>query len=387
MANACDSVCPTHFFIYGKGLYLATSLFYGSRTAPGLYLVICMRFLMVITLSCFFLNAWGQIDFEKGYWINNDGIRNDCLIKNSDWYSNPDRIWYKKTAESESTLMKVSEIKELGVGEAKFIRVKVDIDTSSTRLSELSIRYNPEWKEETLFLRVLLEGKASLYYQHADNMDRYFFSLDNGKIIQLVYKKYAIGTTQVGTNRSYQSQLQASVSCGTTPEKIKLVKYEGRPLTKYFTEYNICNGAAPQQHNEHRKVMTHLRLVPGINRTHYDATASNFRMGLELEMVLPFNKNKWSMVFEPAYQPYQFTEGKKFALANFLAVRYRFFLGANSNLYLNAGPNFGYIFPGSDVYTTLNISAGAGFAYKRFNVEFRQYGDLSSSLLLGFRLF
>ncbi|MBI9054042.1 MAG: hypothetical protein JEY96_09520 [Bacteroidales bacterium] len=46
-------------------------------------------------------NVIGQIEFEQGYFIENDGIQTECLIKNMAWASNPKAFSYKIGVEGE----------------------------------------------------------------------------------------------------------------------------------------------------------------------------------------------------------------------------------------------------------------------------------------------
>ena len=40
-------------------------------------------------------HSFSQINFESGYFINNDGERIDCWIKNVGWGSNPNSFTYR----------------------------------------------------------------------------------------------------------------------------------------------------------------------------------------------------------------------------------------------------------------------------------------------------
>ena len=51
--------------------------------------------ILLIFISTF--NSYAQTSFEKGYFINNEGQKTDCLIKNIDWKDNPTEIKFKYT--------------------------------------------------------------------------------------------------------------------------------------------------------------------------------------------------------------------------------------------------------------------------------------------------
>jgi hypothetical protein len=393
-----------------------------------------MRFLFAIVLSCSFLHVFGQIEYEKGYFINNDGVRSDCLIKNSDWFGSPDKIKYKNSENADAVSMNVSEIKELSVGDAKFIRQTVAVEISERDIRKLSVNKNPEWQEQTLFMRVLVEGKANLYYHRMKGFDRFFFSVDGGEIKQLVYKLYLLTddeikynvyyhtNTNYGQNREYINQLQTFVYCATfSPQKVKQVKYERKPLTTYFTEYNACHGIVAVDHEKHNKTKVHLWITPGLNlggslslqfaggipADRDFGKGDGFRLGTAVEFSLPFNKNKWAILLEPAYQSTKFSKATYESVETTFSLRYHFFLGKKSRIFLNGGmvgdisTNYNGTNFSADHRFSSSWAAGAGFSFGRFGVEARRYSTrtvepdiLGShvnfakySLIFGFRIF
>jgi hypothetical protein len=366
-----------------------------------------MRVLYVIVLSCSFLQVFGQIEYEKGYFINNDGARIDCLIKNSDWFGSPDKISYKNSESSEPVPLSVSEIKELGVGNARFIRKTLTAELATRDIRKLTLNKNPEWKEQTLFIRVLVEGKANLYHHRSKGFDYFFFSVDDGEIKQLVYKLYMFTADEIrnnvyyhsnnnfGQNREYINQLQTFVYCASfSTEKVKQVKYERKPLAKYFTDYNACHGIVAVDREKHSQQKVHLKIAPGVgtgslNRTDGGSftyrdygNATDYRLGAELEFVLPFNRNKWALLFEPAFHSFK-TTGRYAAtyqsIEPILAARYYFFLGKNTSIFLNAGivADLALTYEARDFTAakgfTLSFAGGAGIQYKKFSIEARQY--------------
>ena len=41
--------------------------------------------LLILLITILSFNCYSQIKYQKGYYINNDGQKTDCLIKNVDW--------------------------------------------------------------------------------------------------------------------------------------------------------------------------------------------------------------------------------------------------------------------------------------------------------------
>ena len=353
--------------------------------------------------------SFAQITFEKGYFINNNNQRIDCLIKNYDWKNNPKEIEYKTDATSEKHTAEISSIKEFGIsGYSKFVRVKTNVDRSSLDMS-VSTQSSPEWSNEEIFLKVLLEGRASLYYYEDGSLQRFFYSLSDTLIKQLIYKEYLTADKTIAINSGFRQQLWIDVRCPkTTMSSVGNLIYNRNALLKYFKTYNDCNGNLFVEYNKKGKgELFSLRLVPGINYT--TITIANntsnikntdfenvlgFRIGLEAEAILPFNKNKWGLLFEPTYQ-YSNSTGKNSlghatiqynSIEFAVGVRYNLFLNKNLSLYFN-----GFYIPSysTDFHSTidfdypfaspLNIKSmgsqafGGGIKHKKISAEFRYY--------------
>ena len=44
--------------------------------------------LIILSIIITSINCYSQIKFEKGFYIDNDGQKTECLIKNIDWSVN-----------------------------------------------------------------------------------------------------------------------------------------------------------------------------------------------------------------------------------------------------------------------------------------------------------
>lgn len=115
-------------------------------------------------------NAIAQISFEKGYFISNNNQKIECLIKNMDWKDNPTKFLYKLEEDQNSKTATIQTVKEFGINNvSKYVRFSVSIDRSSENINELSDSRSPIFNNEILFLKTLVEAKASLYYYEASN--------------------------------------------------------------------------------------------------------------------------------------------------------------------------------------------------------------------------
>lgn len=147
-----------------------------------------MRTLLTPLFFFLSLSVVGQIFFEKGYIINSANQKKECFIKNVDWRNSATYVEIKYSINGDIETISFEEILEFGIdGASKFIRRSVLIDKSS---DHLSLEKAPSFELETLMLKVLVEGKASLYYYTQGSFQRFFFANNGSEIQQLVYKKY-----------------------------------------------------------------------------------------------------------------------------------------------------------------------------------------------------
>ncbi|REC47216.1 porin family protein [Chryseobacterium pennipullorum] len=389
---------------------------------------------------------YAQIKFEKGYFINNSGEKKEVLIKNSGWKNNPVEFEYKLENAQDIHKENIKNVQEFSIdGAEKYIRATVPLDRSSENLNLMSHDKAPDFKEETLFLKYVVEGKAGLFYYEDGNIRRYFYSADNTVPQQLIYKPYYIDEGSIGYNEEYKKQIADHLKCGIESKQLQNSNYNKKDLTRLFTQYNSCSGsqAVTYDDNGKKKSPFHMSIRPGVTSSSLETTNyynygnktlnidfgnyTSFRVGLEFEYVLPFNKNKWALFVEPTYQYYKgsteivddentYFEYRYTATADYksieipLGVRHNFFLNDRAKIFINAAYVLDFAINSSikfryselELKSVSNFVFGAGFKYNdRFSAEVRvgtargltrNYVSVGSdykavSLILGYTLF
>lgn len=358
--------------------------------------------------------TYGQVRFERGYLIDNENRKIGCFIKNYEWEKNPGECEYKLTENGDTKKGNITSIKEFSVyGSSKYTRVKTRIERSQTESSELR---NPTLNQEQLFLKVLVQGKASLYNYTEENSTNFFYSVSDSPIQQLVCRKYLNNNNKIVINNIFRQQLLNDVNCAnTTITTIKSIDYSEGALERYFKKYNECAGDSfiVYDHKINRGKFN-LRVTPGIDYTslsvftysRYSKSRTidfdnqiNFRLGLEAEYILPFYKNKWGILFEPTYQHFNSqkvtSSMDRAATMNYRSIemaagiRYYFLLNDRTKIFINgflnsvASLNFNSKLDiPNDLDSTIrtlkmdeksNVALGCGIDYKRLSVEFRYY--------------
>lgn len=263
------------------------------------------------------LNSIAQIKFEKGYIIKNNGEKVECLIKNEDWLYTPNKFKYKIDKNSKEIEGNLFSIKEFCVKDKfKYVKFKVKIDKFNSKKLSNTREFNFESKK--LFLQVLIQSKVSLYVYNTSSSTKYFYKKENSPVEQLQYKQYLNSKNSIVTNKNYLTQLRLNLACKKIEQK--KVNYKKLSLVKYITEYNNCKGneiIEDYSKKKSRKAFlikgkigvnnskSKIFQTPGFNnnQTFFD-TKTNINFGVEFEFILPFNKNKWSIFFEPNYRTF-----------------------------------------------------------------------------------
>ena len=98
--------------------------------------MIMKKQLVFILTTILSLNCYSQISFEKGYFIDNNNQKTNCLIRNIDWKNNPKEFEYKISEQTKKERLTIESVKEFGIDNvSKYIRFDVDIDRSSNYLN------------------------------------------------------------------------------------------------------------------------------------------------------------------------------------------------------------------------------------------------------------
>lgn len=353
--------------------------------------------------------SFAQNKFEQGYYIDNSGVKKECLIKNYDWKNNPKDIEIKNAnLEDVSTTKNIEEIKEFGInGISKFIKATVNIDESSQNANTLTNSANPKYIEKTVLLKVLVEGKSNLYYFENEDYERFFYSV-NDKIEQLVYKQYYNSDGNIVTNDLYKQQLFVNFKCNNDQKSIIALKYNNNDLIDYFIKTNNCISGKTETKaiSEKRKFETNFKVnlllnsvsqnitIPYLNINSTSEKINNFSFGFETEIILPYNNKNWSVVFDPSYITYKERITTNFVYLNKnrsyinennillfrlpLGIRRYFTLNKKSKIYTNlavsvniSNNNINSLYEEDGGFTSYNFVAGLGYQYKKYNVELK----------------
>lgn len=365
-----------------------------------------MKQLLFFVFIFTFHSAVSQQGSNKDYFIDNDGIKTTCSIDVKEWSRNPKSFKYKLEEKGQIRTASIANVKEFIIGETVYVRTDVQIDNTSSNPDSLKTTKSPEWKDETLFLSVLVDGKADLFYCRRKGRDQFFYRIDNNPPIQLIHNLYLIPKTdtqgqRIATNNTYWNQLMNDVNClNYSAERLKSLHYDIGVLVKYFNKQNECWGGEVKSVDVLEKRNFQISLKPGINVAHAEGKAAGakyedyhantgFRAGVEFQFPLPFYRKKLAVWFEPAWQSYSST-GKtnghrtvnyqSFELS--LGLRHYFLLRRHASLFLDAAGVYDLpteclmVYEGSSYRLGTNsftAAAGVGVRYKKISLAGRYY--------------
>ena len=365
---------------------------------------------LLVLFTLFTSSLVAQIAFKPASFLDNNGNKTDCLIKDLDWKANPVSFEYKITENDLVQIGKIENVQEFQVGEfTKYIRKDVDIDRWDKYMPP-SIQKQPIYKNETLFLKVLVEGSATLYEYTSVSFSTYFYVIDSKEPQQLIQKQYVVnnvGRDMVYKNDLYKAQLQSALGGDIIKQSdTKNLSYFRNDFVKLFEKFNQSKGESTVMvsSNSFKVHLTpriganfnsvDVRYLPSSSYDYDFGVKTNLRVGVELEAVLPFNRGKWAIALEPAFTTYKaegdgsvWTSNVDYqALEIHIVARHYMFLNDKSKVFLNAG--FVYSTDINDSYygplarpTAVEIDLnptfvlGAGYKYKKISAEFRYLGS------------
>jgi hypothetical protein len=355
-----------------------------------------IRLLVLVSfVSLFPLSVFSQITFEPSYYINNDNERIDGFIKNLDWKNNPSTIEFKSTLESDIQVLTTEDVQLFEInGYLKYLSINIEVDQSSDAASELTTSAVPNYEQKDIFLKVLIEGEASLYSFVVRNSRRYYIKVGDNPIETLEYKRFLVTNSLVRENLGYQRQLLESFICSSISNRdITKLEYKRRQLEAIFIKYNECVGSNYKTFKGKKKDTFNLTVGPRFYYTTLEVTGSADRDEVDFgsvadltfevvaELFLPFNNNQWSITTGLTNQEFKKNITNEFGEVSFdhhgynipIGLRYNRFTSEKSRFYLGSSVlvtlfgrttiEYSYRNNASDDLSKLGILFSAGYVY------------------------
>ncbi|WP_152286525.1 hypothetical protein [Flavicella marina] len=366
-------------------------------------------FAFVFLLSFIYANS--QSKFEKGYIIDNKNKKTECLILNQGWSDTPYEIIYKSSEGATEKTLSIDDMKEFSlIGQSKFIRYTGKIERSKKEIDDLTTENKPKFNVETIFLEEVISGTASLYVYRFEEINKFFFSAFETPIEPLVKITYLnTSRTTYKENNMYRQQLFNSLKCDDLKtNRLEWLKYESKDLAKYFEKYNVCiNPDYVNENENHMKTKfmdyIHLNILPGVTYNQLrlqnlrynfnDAGTANefgYRIGAEIEAVIPYFNYSYSVILEPKYSSFSykgyFDEASYFSgtysiFEVSIGLRYKYRANEKSAFFING--NYGFGFPSTQNSDGVSTKLYRDSFFNGVRTENLQYTDNEHKTALG----
>ena len=274
----------------------------------------------LLLLSCLFVPSFAQMTFDKGYFIDNQEQRVECLIKNKDWLNNPEKFSYKISSDKEKREATIDSVKEFGIYEfAKYVRYSVQVDTSTDKLDEMTYDRDPLFETRTIFLKTIIDSRITLFGYRKQSLVRYYFSKNGLNPDPLVYKAYKTHPKRFKWNTLFKQTLFSSLNCPSLLWKdFENLEYRKDDLVDLILKYNQCKNLSTVRYDSLaardkldiniRASISNIRFNNNprrlIDPNRYENNLA-FKLGVEGEFNLPFNRNMFAIIIAANYHHFK----------------------------------------------------------------------------------
>jgi hypothetical protein len=337
-----------------------------------------------------------QNSYKPGSIKFRNGDTKEVLIKYNAWKLTPQKINYKIPGNENINTVTIEDLNEFTINDiGRYVAADVRIDVSSKFDKRISSSADPEWENQRILLEEIIGVGTRLYYHKTKSYARFFYQKEGSEdYVQLIYKAYMLRSSFRSYNRGYRKQLKDNFICPGQDVDFKSLDFNYKTIINFFSDYNRCRGFEVQTTNK-PKAKINFGVMVGLSSYSGDFTklprilgnqltaqaVSDFestvglRLGIGGELVLPYQNNQWSMIFDGQYE--QFTNKGVFTDQTHVGIIVPFARGDQSwNLDLSHFI-FGlglrrYIYTGTDQKLFVNAGVNLNFALQ-----------LSSSMELG----
>ncbi|WP_149867068.1 PorT family protein [Solirubrum puertoriconensis] len=251
-----------------------------------------------------------------------DTIRGEIDYKG--WDRNPKSIFFRASGNESATSYGTGQLKTFKVLNEVYESAYVRVEESPTTTANLSSSSAFKYRQDSTFVRLLIEGPKNLY-RYLDAVGKEHFFIRKGAELELLlFKKYQKDWQSYEVT-PYKEQLEAYLSdCPIIKRDISALPYRRESFVRLFSTYYKCTNAQPESTLTSDRAAvefgvlagatnTKLRFTgatsdfPYLTQTNYAPSASPTG-GLFLNVVLPRRNRHWSIANELLYTSFE-TQG------------------------------------------------------------------------------
>ncbi|UYZ57957.1 PorT family protein [Hymenobacter latericus] len=270
--------------------------------------------------------AQAQTNYKPGYIVTQAGDTLRGQIDFQDWRRNPASVTFRTGESAAAASYQPAQIRGFGAANQHFASAYVQVETSPRSLANLSSSPDFALRQDTLFVRPLIDGPKSLYsYVDADDNEHFYFR--NGAALELLlYKKfirYAGSAKTVVPIENYKGQLAAYL--GEFPgaqASLAAADYTRSRLEKLYAGYYKQLGAQPAFRQKTQGTSAEFGVLAGgtVSRLTFSSSSEayyhltktpleaskGFSGGLFLNLTPPSKMRRLSFVNELMFSAYEF---------------------------------------------------------------------------------
>lgn len=179
-----------------------------------------MKYFYCLLFSLLGTTAFAQSNFQPGYVVNAQGDTLKGYIDYREWDSNPRSIAFKDN--SGSNIFTPSEIRAFEInGLEKYVSYTGKISTDKTRFPNLDDHLDTSFAKQTVFLKMITQGKYLTLYTYSDfTKSRCFLAEQNAEPFELIFRQYYGEDSKVITSDIYKGQLIVYANKYSAPVKV-----------------------------------------------------------------------------------------------------------------------------------------------------------------------
>jgi outer membrane protein W len=196
-------------------------------------------FLVAILISTL---SYAQPSYREGFVVNNSGDTSKGWIDYRQWERNPNAILFKKDLSvAQAQRFAIADLTYFEVtGSDRYFRAVVSKDIRPVQLHEVSETDVDSTVADTVFLRVLLDAKISLY-ELIDTKPHYYIKETGKDYTELIYK-VRVKEGRVQIYPIFQDQLRYLLIAAGKPDNLQALlartNYKERDLLKATESIN-----------------------------------------------------------------------------------------------------------------------------------------------------
>lgn len=258
---------------------------------------------LVLLFSFNFKADGQQKETYPGYvvLVNKEKIKGDLIFEDREM--NPLNVTILENEKEK--VYSAAEIESFEItGKAKFMSRRLKYCINPHRLDDLIEDKKLLWKEEKVFLKVLLTGQLNLYeYIDEDRKLHIVLETREKEFIDLINLKY-LQEGAAATIPKYRNQLKRQLNdCQLLFGKIDKMAYKLSSIRKLIKEYHECIGAEIEYESLLEGIGRETSILGGISIANHFIRNSrskneslNLSLGVRIEHILPRNHKVWSII-------------------------------------------------------------------------------------------